>query len=329
MALFFSMNENISIIIPVKNEEKRLPSCLSAIRNLNYSQELLEIIIVDNGSTDNTLGVARDFKCQIMTAPHATIAKLRNIGAYQSKGSIICFVDADIIVEANWLMAAIKHFKNNKVGCVTGMINIPHQSVWIERIWSLNRKTRRDIFVTRWASSMNMILPRKTFLLANGFSEGLITGEDVNLSERITAKGMQIVYDSKVQVTHVGEAKSIKQFFNKERWRGFSDLDLLFSRPLKVGNLKNAVQPLFFIASFVVFIVAIFFGGFKLSMASLLVFLSLPLSRTALVVAKQRNLKYCSSLAVVWFFYYIARSVAIMDNLADKGMRLCRGTWKR
>ena len=72
---------NFSIIIPAKNEEKRLPQCLYAIKKCTLGQHEVEIIVIDNGSVDKTVKIATDFQATVIKIPDSPISKLRNIGS--------------------------------------------------------------------------------------------------------------------------------------------------------------------------------------------------------------------------------------------------------
>lgn len=314
------MNSNfhkVSIIIPVKNEEKRILKCLNAIKRLDFDDKLIEVIIVDNGSSDSTTTIAKNYACRVYVKPSLTISGLRNFGVTHANGDVLCFVDADVIVNPSWLKTALPHFANPQNACVTGLINIPSNHTWVEKTWSLNRKTKKEVFMAQWASSMNMIIRKDLFLKVKGFSETLITGEDVDLSNRLIENGFQIVFDKKVSVVHIGEAKTLKEFIRKERWRGFSDLDLLLSKDFKLSNLKNACQPLFFIFSWIFLLFSSVYCNYFLIRISVLLIVLLPIMRTIIVSRKQGTLKYIFPLFLIWFVYYFSRSIAIVDNVKN------------
>jgi glycosyltransferase involved in cell wall biosynthesis len=308
--------KTVSIVIPAKNEERRLPLCLESIRHLNYDPNLIDIIVVDNGSSDATIKVANEFNCKVLQDSEATVGKLRNIGAKLANGEVLCFVDADIIVDLNWLYFGIKHLSTKNVGCVTGHIAIPRKSTWVEKAWFQCRRPQNEIFFPKWASSMNMILLKSFFFEIGGFSDNLVSGEDVDLSIRICRAGMNIVYDEKVEVVHTGEAKSIIDFFKKERWRGYSDIDLLMGKPFYLRNLKNGVQPIFFslclIWTFSNFILGL--SVFLPATATLL----LPSLRCAMAISKNNNIKIIFHILLIWWIYYCARSLALVDNIWDR-----------
>ncbi len=71
----------VSIIIPMKNEEKDIGSCLKSILDNSFSREDYEIICVDNGSTDRTVELAEKYTPSVYSIPDKTISYLRNYGA--------------------------------------------------------------------------------------------------------------------------------------------------------------------------------------------------------------------------------------------------------
>ena len=93
----------ISIIVPIYNAEKYLQACVESLMR----QGDVQIILVDDGSTDSSLALAQRFAMQdsrisVFTQPHAGQSKARNIGLAQTKGEYIAFVDADDVIEPEW-----------------------------------------------------------------------------------------------------------------------------------------------------------------------------------------------------------------------------------
>jgi len=316
--------KNISLIIPTKNEEGRLFNCLEAIKNLEYDDKLIEINVIDNGSTDSTIEIAKSFGARVYTRPDLKVSGLRNFGATHTIGDVLCFVDADVIVSKGWLKAALIHLDDPNVGCITGMIKIPDNATWVEKTWALNRKIEKDVFEVKWASSMNMIIPKDIFIKVGGFSESIVTGEDVELSGRLRRLGYRILFDTKVSVIHVGEAKTLTQLIKKERWRGYSDLDLLITNKFHISNLRHATQPVFFIFSIFAFVITAFSGKITLAVFFIFCIFSLPTLKTVLVLKKQKKINYIPQLIIVWFSYYISRSIAVFDNIKDKVKNICK-----
>ena len=88
----------ISVIVPVFNVEKYLSNCLESI--LNQSVRDLEIICVDDGSTDGSLNILHDFakkdsRIKALTKPNGGLSSSRNFGLDHANGDYVCFVDSD------------------------------------------------------------------------------------------------------------------------------------------------------------------------------------------------------------------------------------------
>jgi len=111
----------ISIIIPAKNEEKLIRSCITSLHALDYPKEKLEIIVVDGLSTDQTDIVARELGATVISNVKQIVSPGRNIGFENAKGELIAFTDADCIVDKNWLASSVKYFEQDEtVACVGG-----------------------------------------------------------------------------------------------------------------------------------------------------------------------------------------------------------------
>ena len=91
-----SENQKISVIIPVYNTEKYLAQAIQSV--LKQEEKPLEIIVVDDGSTDGSVNVATKFGSQISLYQHQTnkgVGAARNLGVNNSKGEFLAFLDAD------------------------------------------------------------------------------------------------------------------------------------------------------------------------------------------------------------------------------------------
>jgi glycosyltransferase involved in cell wall biosynthesis len=113
------MKKNIvSVVIPTYNEEKDIQNCLESLKKQEIKD--LEIIIVDDGSTDNTLGTIEEtakikkLKIIILKQNHQGPGKARNLGAKQATGEILIFVDADMTFDKNYIKNLIKPILDDK-----------------------------------------------------------------------------------------------------------------------------------------------------------------------------------------------------------------------
>lgn len=111
------MNDLISVVVPVYNVEKYLQKCIDSIINQTYKK--IEIILVNDGSTDNSLSICNEYKktdsrIQVIDKKNGGLSSARNVGIKFSKGKYICFVDADDYLEHNFVEKLYNKIINNK-----------------------------------------------------------------------------------------------------------------------------------------------------------------------------------------------------------------------
>jgi biofilm PGA synthesis N-glycosyltransferase PgaC len=120
--VFDTPNPLVSIIVPGYNEEKVISNCIKSILNSSYKN--FEIILVDDGSTDQTLQVMRRYenppRVQVLTQPNSGKAVALNTGFQQAKGEVLFFVDADGIFTHSTIREMLNAFNSEKVGAVCG-----------------------------------------------------------------------------------------------------------------------------------------------------------------------------------------------------------------
>lgn len=116
----------VSVVIPTYNRASLLPKLLESLMRQTYPADRFEVIVVDDGSKDETEQVVRKFTD---SAPFSVIylhqqrkgpAAARNLGIRHSRGEIIAFADSDVTVSEDWIENAVKHFKKNSVDGVEG-----------------------------------------------------------------------------------------------------------------------------------------------------------------------------------------------------------------
>ena len=119
----------VSVVVAARNEENNISHCLDSLLKLNYPKELLEIIVINDSSTDNTLNILQKYSLnnsnlKIFNVPKREIligkSNAIDFGIENSSGEIIMMTDADCVVNQNWILTTIKYF-DDKIGIVAGM----------------------------------------------------------------------------------------------------------------------------------------------------------------------------------------------------------------
>src|SRR5688572_20828628 len=88
-----------SLILPTYNEERFIRQCLDGIRAQRIAADRVEIVVVDNGSTDRTVAICREYTDRILSHPELRVGAMRNQGARSATGQVLAFVDADCVAD--------------------------------------------------------------------------------------------------------------------------------------------------------------------------------------------------------------------------------------
>ncbi|MBW2995309.1 glycosyltransferase, partial [Candidatus Woesearchaeota archaeon] len=253
----------ISIIIPTLNEEKTIKKCLKSIKELEYPKKKYEVIVVDNNSEDRTVEFAKEFNVKLMKNPIHNISKSRNLGASETKGTILAFVDADCIVHNSWLRNAISKLEPIEAGAVGSLANMPTNSTFIQKIWFNHIKYTFNS--VNYIPSANFIIKKRIFNSIGGFDESLETGEDCDISERIKKAGYKIIIDPKIKAVHLGYPKTIGEFFKEEWWHSKSMIKEIKKNGLKFDHAF--IFALFYLFCYFIAIFSVIFNSFLLLFA--------------------------------------------------------------
>jgi glycosyltransferase involved in cell wall biosynthesis len=234
-----------SVIIPAKNEESNIKNCIDSINSVNFDRNEYEVLVIDNGSLDATVEVAKRRGAQTFVKPDVTISALRNFGATQAQGEILAFLDADCTVHATWLQEASRYLTEREILCFGSPPTVPADASWVQKAWFQVRGKEGVIRDVEWLESMNMFIRKRSFKELGGFDESLVTCEDYDLSVRLHPLG-RIVSDHRIVAVHHGEAATLSHFFRKESWRGVSNLKGMLSHGLRWSELPSLAMPLFY-----------------------------------------------------------------------------------
>jgi len=172
----------LTVIITTKDEERHIENCLKSIKKQSYSQNKIEIIVVDNNSQDKTKEIARRYTNKVYNfGPERS--QQRNFGARQANGKYILYLDADMALSENVVKECI--YKCEKEALLA--LYIPERIIG-RGFWVRVRDFERSFYN---ATSIDCVrfVKRDKFLEIGGFDEGLTGPEDWDFDRRIARLG--------------------------------------------------------------------------------------------------------------------------------------------
>jgi cellulose synthase/poly-beta-1,6-N-acetylglucosamine synthase-like glycosyltransferase len=235
----------ISIIVPVYNGEKTINKCLCGIKNQDYNGET-EIIVVDDGSTDSTIeAIKRCDGVNIITQLHRGPATARNLGAKKANGNIVLFTDADCIPDKSWVSEMIKPFAQNEIVGVQGAYRTVQPSI-VAKFVQLEIEDRYGRMKTGeyidFIGSYSAAYKKDVFLSFGGFNESFLTasGEDTELSYRLSKNGYKMVFNPSAVVCHT-HPDTMRKYLNQKFYRAY--WRVLLYKKHKSKMVKDTYTP--------------------------------------------------------------------------------------
>lgn len=198
----------ISFVIPAYNEEERVGKCIESVQKEiaravaagEIAREEVEIVVVNNASTDQTKAIALGFDgVKVIDEPKKGLVRARQTGFDVSAGELVANIDADVLLPEGWLATVMREFeKDNKLVCLSGpfiyydlswfsraMVNVFYFFAFI--LYCINRFI---LHVGSMVQGGNFVLRHNAMLMAGGYDTSIsFYGEDTDVARRMSKIG--------------------------------------------------------------------------------------------------------------------------------------------
>ncbi len=260
------------MIIPVKDRREILKRCLASIRQSQFPD--YEVIVVDDCSRQDCSELVAEFGFRaIRLNQHQGAWYARNKGAEQSKGDILVFLDADMLIQSDTLSRIHQHFSQDSCDAVSGVCGrkidngspiTRYKNLWMYHSY-LQSPHDSDWFICGMGA-----LKREVFFELNGFDAGFLTqkgGGDLEFGDRLKSAGKRMRLDKELEVMHLQQYTFwglLRNDFKRSRgWFQLAAGKKMIPRVVKKLRIAN-IYPAFLLSipisfAFLIFLVLIFF----------------------------------------------------------------------
>ena len=215
-----------SLIIPAYNAEKTIGSCLESALAQSLPRENYEIIVIDDGSTDKTPEIVRNYPVRLIKQENQGPAAARNKGAIEAKGDILIFTDSDCELDSNFLEKIIAPIEQStEIAGVQGSYKTKQKEfmaqfaqIEIGTRYKRMAKNKYIDFIGTYAAAYK----KDIFQKYRGFDTAfpLASGEDTDFSYRLSQNGYKLVFNPQAFVYHK-HPSTLKSYLRQKYWRAY------------------------------------------------------------------------------------------------------------
>jgi glycosyltransferase involved in cell wall biosynthesis len=307
----------VSFIIPHKGRFEMLIQTIESISAQTWALEQLEVLVVSQTAqiAEQVLCSEAKLTVKVFIRPESeTISALRNYGFSQSNSPFLAFLDADIWLSENWVRQMHQHLCAHSGRIIVSATQIcDHKAPTLEKIRTSLSNAEIDTNVA-FLPGRNLFMRHDAFNQIGGFPEHLITCEDYYFTDQAAKLG-ELYYTSSATYVHLGEDKAYKPMFDKEIWRGQSNLQSIAGRKIPFREWPSFLVPpgvtIAFLLALILLLAGLYEGGLLLLALSLI-----PLFLYSFRLYKLANSKIAFiSIFKFYAVYFPARAIGTLTGL--------------
>ena len=188
--------------------EETVGPCIESLLALDYPKDRMEVIVVDNGSTDQTRAVVGRYPVVSLQEQKKGSAAARNTGVAVAQGEIIAFTDADCVVDTDWATEIDRSLKDASVDAVMGYAGGINANVWswleqwnFEEFW-YHRNEDGYSLKRNGLDTRNCAIRRAVLEQLGHMNSDLLNCGDLEIGTRLRASGREIAFNQEMKVLH-------------------------------------------------------------------------------------------------------------------------------
>lgn len=324
--------EHVSLVIPGRNCAHTLRHCLDAATPLldQPDNRLAEILFVDDGSTDESPEIAREFPVRIVPGEGRGPGAARNLGWRAARSPLVWFVDADCVTEPDALARLLPHMQDPEVGGASGSYGIMNPESLLARLIheEIVERHRHMPDEVDFLATFNVLYRRAALEAVGGFDERYLKAQDAELSFRVMRAGYRLRFEFESRVRHFHETRWTA-YLRTQRRQGYWRAWLHLSYPEhnagdSYSNLSDHAQPPLALCSIAGLTAAWLPWGWTISAAPIVALLGLQTPLTWRLIRRLRRPEYLM-FALMSFLRAYWRGVGLAHGLLAAWFERRRG----
>lgn len=310
----------VSIVIIGRNEAGNIKECIMSAFEMDYPQDLLEIIYVDTGSTDGSQAIAMTTGAKVVavatTAPSAALA--RNSGLTASRNQVVHFIDGDMTIEPGYLKKAVNRLAYGDVASVIGRMEEKHADTnWISRMLNVDWLNKEEGYIN--APGGGGTFMKAALEKIGGYNSCLTVAEETDVGVRLRDAGYRVYLLNDVMAIHDYGVNSFSALLMRIYGSGRGRFRILVcdNVPQEIRKWSWALPKQ--AAAFLAIIFLLQISGF--SNLALLLILAYPLAYLArVIISDWKHIitrKHGLDAFLYSYIYYITKPLVLLGMVRE------------
>lgn len=197
----------VSFVIGVRNMEETIGTTIESILNQTYPNK--EIIVINDGSDDNTEEIIKKYPVRIINTNKLGISNARNLGYRNSNGDYVAFTDADCELDPRWTEIILQKFNDKKIGLIGGRTVFKTNDSYTSKYRNIEFTKRYKNIANQdgfWAGGPGSMFKKEILNEIGGFNPNWVHGEDSEISLLIIEHGYKVYNESNAITYHTPES---------------------------------------------------------------------------------------------------------------------------
>jgi peptidoglycan/xylan/chitin deacetylase (PgdA/CDA1 family)/GT2 family glycosyltransferase len=250
----------VSVIVPAYNEEKVISKTLASLGRLTYP---VEVIVVDDGSTDTTVACATQYPVRVIQQPQTGKAAALNRGLAAATGDLIAIVDADSVLDPAFFDHVVGHFTDPAVVGVAGNVKVGNRQRLLARLQALeyiiglnlDRRSQSQLNVIPVIPGAAGVFRRAAVLAAGGYPADTLV-EDADLTLRLLSGRGRVVFEPRA-VAYTEAPETVRDVLRQRRRWSYGMVQVAVKHQSSLlatgsGRFGHMVLPWLFIGQILV-----------------------------------------------------------------------------